>query len=505
MNDTVLEMNGISKRFGGVAALSDVSIDLREGEILAIVGENGAGKSTLMKVLSGSYPAGSYTGTIRIDGAEQRFASPADSEKAGIAMIYQEISMHLDASIAENIFLGNLPNASGVINWKTVYEKARQYTDMVGLNVPVRQTLRKLSASQQQLVAIARALSRNPRFLVLDEPTSTLTESEADVLFNILFRLKERGISSIYISHKLKEVLYLADRITILRDGRKISTRQIAETSIDLTVEEMVNRKIDEMYPKRAVPIGEEVFRVENLEVVHPLTNSKLIVDGVGFSVRSGEILGLVGLVGSGRSETVNAIFGAIRRKSGELFLDGRPVRIRNPRDAIRSGLALLTEDRKKDGFVAAFNVTLNATLARFRQLARHSVIDRRREESAASEYVDKINIKLRDLRDNILQLSGGNQQKVVLSKWLMTRPRVLFLDEPTRGIDVGAKAQIYELICDLAQEGIAVVMISSELPELVGMCDRFVVLSEGKVAAERQRGEADEEALLRLATLGMG
>lgn len=505
MNKTVLEMRNITKSFGGVAALRDVSIDLSEGEILAIVGENGAGKSTLMKVLSGSYPAGSYSGSILVNGEEKRFASPADAEKAGVAMIYQEISMHLDASIAENIFLGNLPASSGVINWKTVYENARKYTDMVGLRVPVRHTLRKLSASQQQLVAIARALSRDPKILVLDEPTSTLTESEADVLFNILLRLKERGISSIYISHKLKEVMYLADRITILRDGRRISTRPIAETTFDLTVEEMVNRKIDEMYPKRDVPIGDEVFRVENLEVIHPLTNSKLIVDRVSFSVRAGEILGLVGLVGSGRSETVNAIFGAIRKKSGDFFIDGRPVRIRNPRDAIRHGLALLTEDRKKDGFVAAFNVTMNATLARFKQLSRHSVLNRKLEEAETGKYVGKINIKIRSLRDNILQLSGGNQQKVVLSKWLMTRPRVLLLDEPTRGIDVGAKAQIYELICDLAQEGIAVVMISSELPELVGMCDRFVVLSEGRVVSECGRGGADEETFLRLATKGMG
>ena len=257
------------------------------------------------------------------------------------------------------------------------------------------------------------------------------------------------------------------------------------------------------MYPKRQVPIGNEVFRAENLEVIHPLTKSKLIVDQVGFSVRAGEILGLVGLVGSGRSETVNAIFGAIRKKSGAFFIDGRPVNIRSPRDAIRHGLALLTEDRKKDGFIAAFNVTMNATLARFKHLSRHSVINRKQEETATGEYVRKINIKIRSLRDNILQLSGGNQQKVVLSKWLMTRPRVLFLDEPTRGIDVGAKTQIYELICDLAQEGIAVVMISSELPELVGMCDRFVVLSEGRVVAECSRGEADEEAFLKLATTG--
>lgn len=503
MSEPILQMKNITKRFGGVAAISDVSIDLYKGEILAIVGENGAGKSTLMRVLSGSYPASSYDGKIYIDGSEMRFMSPADSEKAGIAMIYQEISMHLDASIAENIFLGKLPASSGVINWNKVNDLARTYTDMVGLDVSVKQTLRKLSASQQQLVAIARALSRDPKILVLDEPTSTLTETEADTLFTILFKLRERGISCIYISHKLKEVNYLADRITILRDGQKISTRNISETSITRTIEEMVNRKIDELYPKRTVPIGDEVFRVENLSVVHPLTNSKLIVDQVSFGVRTGEILGLVGLVGSGRSEAVNAVFGAIRKKSGRVYVDGREVSIKNPIEAIRHGMALLTEDRKKDGFIAAFNVTGNATLARFRRMARWGVVNKRQEALETQDYVRRINIRIRDLRDNILQLSGGNQQKVVLSKWLMTKPRVLFLDEPTRGIDVGAKAQIYEIMVDLAQEGIAVVMISSELPELVGMCDRYIVLSEGKVVSELLRGQADEEDLLRLATTG--
>ncbi len=503
MSKAILEMKNISKSFGGVAALTDVSIDLCKGEILAIVGENGAGKSTLMKVLSGSYSASSYEGKISIDGKDMRFTTPADAEKAGVAMIYQEISMHLDSSIAENIFLGKLPSTSGVINWNKINELARTYTALVGLDVSVKQTLRKLSASQKQLVAIARALSRDPKILVLDEPTSTLTENEADTLFSILFKLRERGISCIYISHKLKEVYYLADRITILRDGKKISTRLTTQTNITQTIEEMVNRKIDEMYPKKDVPIGDEVFRVEGLDVVHPLTNSKLIVNGVGFGVRAGEILGIVGLVGSGRSETVNAIFGAIRKKSGHIYVDGREVTIKTPIAAIRNGMALLTEDRKKDGFVAAFNVTSNATLSTFRRMAHLGVVNKREEETQTQDYVKQINIKLRDLHDNILQLSGGNQQKVVLSKWLMTKPRVLFLDEPTRGIDVGAKAQIYEIMVNLAQHGMAIIMISSELPELVGMCDRFIVLSEGKVVAELARGEADEESFLRLATMG--
>jgi ABC-type sugar transport system ATPase subunit len=503
MSGCILEMKNITKSFGGVAALSDVSIDLYKGEVLAIVGENGAGKSTLMKILSGSYPCNSYTGSIHVNGKDVRFYSPHDAEKAGIEMIYQEISMHLDASIAENIFLGRIPSTAGYINWKKVYDRAKEFTDMIGLNISVRQTLRQLSTSQQQMVAIARALSRKPKILVLDEPTSALTENEVKVLFDILLMLKKQGISSIYISHKLKEVMYLADRITILRDGQLISTRRIGETDITKTVEEMVNRKISNMYPKREVPIGGEVLRVDNLSIVHPFTNSKLIVNDVSFAVKAGEVLGIAGLVGSGRSETVNAIFGSIRAKSGRVFFNSREVNIRSPREAIKHGMALLTEDRKKNGFIAAFDVAMNCTLASLKQVSNHSIMSKRKEKDKANEYVKKISIRLRSAHDNILQLSGGNQQKVVLSKWLMTNPKVLFLDEPTRGIDVGAKTQIYKLICDLAEQGIAIVMISSELPELVGMCDRFIVLSEGRVVAELLRGEADEEQFLRLAATG--
>jgi ABC-type sugar transport system ATPase subunit len=502
MSDHVLEMRHISKRFGGVLALDDVSIDLLPGEIHAIVGENGAGKSTLMKILSGSYPCSSYEGTIIVNGTPYRFMSPSDAEKSGIEMIYQEISMHLDMSIAENIFLGRLPSSRGIVNWQAIYAKAKTYTDMVGLDISVREILRNLSTSQQQMVAIARALSRSPKILVLDEPTSALTEREVDILFEKLSMLKVSGISCIYITHKMKEVMYLADRITVIRDGKYIGTKNKSDTTIIETIEAMVNRKISNMYPKRAVPIGKEIFHVENLSVLHPQSSGKFIVEGLTFGVRAGEILGIVGLVGAGRSETVNALFGATRMASGKITIRGQQVQLRNPMHAIRSGLALLTEDRKKDGFVAAMDVAMNCTLASMKQISRGYLLNRRQEKLATLKYIDKIRIKVQSEKSSIMSLSGGNQQKVVLSKWLMTNPDIFFLDEPTRGIDVGAKEQIYEIMCDIVADGKAIVFISSELPELVGMCDRFIVLAGGRIRGEFLRGEADEELLLKSAVI---
>ncbi|OPZ66996.1 MAG: Xylose import ATP-binding protein XylG [Firmicutes bacterium ADurb.Bin467] len=503
MSETILEMRGITKRFGGVAALSSVSIDLRASEIHAIVGENGAGKSTLMKILSGSYPHGSYEGEIWIGGRRVQFSTPSDAVKSGIEMIYQEISMHLDLSVAENIFLGRMPKKRGTVDWKAAFRNAKKYTDMVGLDVSVRQTLRDLSTSRQQMVAIARALSRDPKILVLDEPTSALTESEVETLFDNLFRLKERGISCIYITHKMKEVMRLADRVTVLRDGRHISTRSRAEVTIDSVIEEMVNRKIGNLYPKQAVPLGGEALRVEELTVAHPYSTGKNIVDHVSFSVRRGEILGIVGLVGAGRSELVSGIVGAIPIAGGRVFVDGKPVSLKNPRRAIRRGVALLSEDRKVNGYVPTMDIAQNVSLASIEQIADRSILRPKRERDFARKWIGELSIRARSEKDNIMSLSGGNQQKVVLAKWLMTRPGVLLLDEPTRGIDVGAKAQIYEIMTALARQGMAIVMISSELPELVGMCDRFIVLSEGRRMAEFQRGEADEEKFLKVAAGG--
>ena len=500
MSEYLLEMKNITKSFGGVKALNNVSINLKRNEILALVGENGAGKSTLMKILSGSYSQSTYDGEIWVEGKRQSFNSPSDSVTAGVEMIYQEISVHLDLSVAENIFLGRIPVRNGVVQWKSMFKEAQSYADLVGLKVPVSQCMRDLSTSQQQMVTIARALSRHPKILVLDEPTSALTEKEVDQLFDNLFKLRDKGISCIYISHKIKEVMYLANRVTVLRDGCHVCTNDIGEVTVDSLVENMVNRKIGNMYPKEEAIIGDEMLRIEDLVVPHPFNPGKNVVDHISFDVKKGEILGLVGLVGSGRSETVNAIVGALKANSKKLFLNGKPTMIKSPRDAIKKGVVLLSEDRKVNGYVPTLDIAGNVSLASIGKISSKGLINKSKEKDYAIRFINELSIKVRNERDNILNLSGGNQQKVVFAKWLMTSPRVLLLDEPTRGIDVGAKSQIYQIMTNLAKEGIAIVMISSELPEMIGMCDRFIVLSEGVKKAEINRDEADEEKFLRIA-----
>ncbi len=495
----ILEMKGVTKSFGATKALKNVSIDLMEKEILAICGENGAGKSTLMKVLSGSYEHSTYEGEIWVGGKKYLFRNPGDSSTAGIEMIYQEISVHLDLSVAENIFLGRVPTKNGIVQWAAMREEAQKYIAMVGLHVPVTTQLRDLSASQCQMVSIARALSRNPKILVLDEPTSPLTEAEVEELFKILFRLREQGISCIYISHKIREIKRLADRVCIMRDGSHVWTKQASEVDVNDIVEAMVNRKIENMYPKEIVPIGQEALSVKNLRVQHPYNKKKYIVDGVDIAVHEGEILGLVGLVGSGRSETVNAIFGAIEGTYDELNIGGKPAKIRDPGDAIQKGLALLSEDRKVNGFVPTLDIAKNISLPRLDKVSKSGILKKDAERKFGETYMEALSIKANSERSMVTGLSGGNQQKVVLSKWLMADPKVLLLDEPTRGIDVGAKTQIYQMMTQLVKQGMAIIMISSELPELVGMCDRYLLLANGKIRAELTREEADEEQFLRI------
>lgn len=502
MQEYVLEMRNINKSFGGIKALKDVSIDLKKGEILAIVGENGAGKSTLMKILSGSYPCDSYTGEILINGIEKKFINPKDAETAGIEMIYQEISVHLDLSIAENIFLGNMPvNRLGLVDWKKINKDAEKYLRMVGLDISPKQKVRRLSASEQQLVNIAKSLSKNPHLLILDEPTSPLTESETRTLFKNLIDLKNRGISCIYISHKMKEVIEIADRITVLRDGCLISTTEKTSTDANRIIEDMIGRKMVNMFPKEKVEIGEEVLRVENLTVAHPYAGDKNIVEDVSFSLRKGEILGLAGLVGSGRSETVNAIFGSIKSKSGVLYLDDRAVDIKDPKTSILNGLGLLTEDRKKSGNIHTLDVKQNITLASLEAISKRGVLSSSKERSIGKRFIEKLSIRVKSEKDSINSLSGGNQQKVVLAKWLMRDLKVILLDEPTRGIDVGAKVQIYNIMTDLVKSGMGIIMISSELPELLAMSDRIIVLAEGRIRTEFTNEEASEELFMKAAT----
>lgn len=499
----ILEMQNVTKAFGTVKALKDVSINLKSGEILAICGENGAGKSTLMKVLSGAYDHRSYSGKILVEGRETQFITTADSSAAGIEMIYQEISVHLDLTIAENIFLGRVPVKGGVVQWSKMFKEARRYIDMVGLALPVTMKMRDLSASQCQMVSIARALSRQPKILILDEPTSPLTENEVEALFAILFKLRGQGISCIYISHKMKEIMRLADRVCVMRDGGHVWTKDASELTIDAVVEAMVNRKLGSIYPKEEVLLGEELFSVRNLKIKHPYNPKKNLVDGINLSVRKGEILGLVGLVGAGRSEIFNAIMGNMNCTFDEMKMSGKVIHIKDPGDAISLGIAMLSEDRKVNGFVPTLDVAQNISLARLDKVSKKGLLKREAEKRYGQNFIHELSIKVRDEKDNVANLSGGNQQKVVLAKWLMAEPQLLLLDEPTRGIDVGAKAQIYQIMTDLVKKGMAIIMVSSEFPELVGMCDRFVLLADGEIQAELSRSQGDEEVFLRVCSGG--
>ncbi len=503
MANTLLEVKDVVKRFSGTVALKGVSMELRANEILALVGENGAGKSTLMKILSGIYPNGTYEGSVSVGGRECRFQSPFDSENAGIAMIYQELNLELDLTVAENILLGRYPkNKLGLIDWGRMHKEAEKALEKLGVEISTRVTVRSLSPSMQQLVSIARALYRDPQILILDEPTSVLTEKEAGSLMEILRGLKEKGISCIYISHKLDEIFALCDRTIVFRDGLKISEYSKADGYDSARViEDMIGRHLDMMYPKRNAQIGGEVLRAEHFRVPHPSAYGKSIIEDVSFSLRKGEILGLAGLVGAGRSELIAAIFGAMEKTRGELSIEGKRVEIHNPTEAIEAGLGFLSEDRKKNGFVHSMDIRQNMTLVTLRDFVRGMFVDNKRETERAQEYFDKLQVKAPGLDTLITNLSGGNQQKVILAKWLMSNIRVLMLDEPTRGIDVGTKSEIYKLMQELTDMGISIIMISSEMPELLAMCDRLVVLGKGVVQGEFLRGEIDEAGLLRVAS----
>ena len=503
MNKIVLSVQNIIKKFVGTVALKGVSIDLYENEILALLGENGAGKSTLMKILSGIYPYGSYEGKIEVNGKECHFHNPVDSELSGIAMIYQELNLELDLSIGENIVLGQYPKTKyGTIDWKKLHKEAKSTLDELEIELDTHMSVRSLSPSMQQLVSIARALYRKPKILILDEPTSVLTEKETDRLMHLLRRLCERGIACIYISHKLDEVFKLCDRIVIFRDGMKMAEYE-KENGYDSArvIEDMIGRHLDNLFPNRIFHPGEEVLQVKNFKVPHPSAYGKQIIKDVSFSLRKGEILGLAGLVGAGRSELVNAIYGSMKKISGTIYIHQKAVEINTPEDAIKAGMGLVTEDRKKNGFVGSMSVQENMTLATLKQLKTGLFVDARKEQDIAEKYFQKLQVKAPDMRVIITNLSGGNQQKVILAKWMMTNMEILILDEPTRGIDVGTKYEIYKLMQELTEKGISIIMISSEMPELLAMSDRILVLGKGVIQKEFQRGEADELQLMKVAS----
>ncbi|MFN2482553.1 MAG: sugar ABC transporter ATP-binding protein [Pyrinomonadaceae bacterium] len=497
-----LEMRDITKSFPGVRALDGVSFSLRRGEVHALVGENGAGKSTLMKILGGVYPHGSYGGEVLVEGAGQRFAGVHDAGGAGVAVIFQELSLVKEMTVGENIFLGREPRRFGVVRWEELYRRASRLLEDLHLKVDARAPVRDLGIGQQQLVEIAKALSQDARILVLDEPTAALTGSEVETLFRILERLRERGVGMIYISHKLDEVFRISDRVTVLRDGRTVGTAATGEWDEPSVIARMVGREVGDIFPVADHAHGEVAFEARDVVVEDPNAAGKRIVDGVSFRVARGEVLGVAGLMGAGRSDLLMALFGAhAGRVSGEILVGGERASIRNPRDAIRHGLGFVTEDRKRFGLVLDQTILSNMTLAGLKKLSGRFVTDTDAEAAAGGRAMKELRVKANSVFTVAGTLSGGNQQKVVLAKWLLTNPQVLFLDEPTRGIDVGAKQELYAQINRLAREGLAIVLVSSELPEVLGLSDRVLVLHEGKLTGEFTRATATPESVMACAT----
>ena len=500
--ETILEMRGITKTFPGVRALDNVNLAVRRGEIHAVVGENGAGKSTLMKVLSGVYPHGTYSGEIRFEGAVREFADIGDSERLGIIIIHQELALVPLLSIAENIFLGNEIAHWGVVDRHAAAARTRELLAKVGLDETASTLIDDLGVGKQQLVEIAKALSKDVKLLILDEPTASLNESDSSALLELLLGLKAQGISCILISHKLNEISKVADSITVLRDGGTVQTLDCRsqEVSEDLIIKNMVGREMADRYPRRTPRIGDTVFEVRDWSVYHHLHAEREVVRGVNLHARRGEIVGIAGLMGAGRTEFAMSVFGHAygQRISGSVWMKGARVDVSTVQRAVRAGLAYVTEDRKGYGLVLDDEVDRNITLANLPAVSSRGVIDEGREYVVATDYQRKLNIRCASVSQTVGNLSGGNQQKVVLSKWLFSQPEVLILDEPTRGIDVGAKFEIYTLMADLAAEGKCIVMISSEMPELLGLCDRIYVMNEGRFVAEFDAADASQEKIMR-------
>jgi len=498
----ILEIRELSKSFGFIKALKNISLEIRKGEIHTICGENGAGKSTLVKILDGFYPYGDYEGEFFLEGRKCEFHSPKDSSAFGIAMIYQEISILDHMSVADNIFAGKFPKKGIFVDNKRLHDEADEILDMINLNHSPKTIAGTLNTSEKQLLMIAHALTEKPKVLILDEPTSALTPKEVETLFNIIRRLKETGVSCIYISHKLDELAKIADRLTIIRDGETIETLSKEEINIDRVITGMVGRKIGNVFPKRNVTIGERIFSVKNLTVKHPKTKGRFLVNGLSFELRRGEVLGIVGLVGAGRSETLNAIYGYIKKESGEIEYDGVPICIRSPKDAIKAGIALVTDDRKDTGLFEDCEIKENISSNGLEKVIRGIIIDSKLERKIAKESIERFHIKTTSEDVPVNTLSGGNQQKVVLAKALLTEPAIILLDEPTRGIDVGSKYEIYQLINQLVEKSFSIILVSSELPELMNMSDRILVLAEGIKKAEFLKGEVSEETIMKYAVL---
>ena len=498
----ILEMRDITKTFPGVKALSNVNLSILPAEIHAVVGENGAGKSTLMKVLSGVYAHGSYTGEIRFEGAERKFSSIADSENTGIIIIHQELALVPLLSIAENIFLGHETAKRGVIDWFEAFRRTQELLKKVGLKEHPNTLITNLGTGKQQLVEIAKALNKSVKLLILDEPTSSLNETDSNALLALLKEFKAQGISSILITHKLNEVLKVADRVTVIRDGKTVDTldTHTAKVSEDRIIKAMVGRELTDRYPQRHATIAEPILEVKNWNVYHPLHADRQMIKNVNLTVRKGEVVGIAGLMGAGRTEFAMSLFGRAygQKISGEVLVHGKPADVSTIPRAMDAGLAYVTEDRKTFGLVLIDHIKHNVTLANLEGVSANAVIDDLRELTVANKYRKDLGIRCSGVYQTTVNLSGGNQQKVVLSKWLFAGPEVLILDEPTRGIDVGAKYEIYGIINKLAEEGKAIIVISSEMPELLGITDRIYVMNDGRFVAEMPAKDATQEKIMR-------
>jgi len=505
-NDYILEMRNITKEFPGVKALSNVNFSVKRGEIHCLVGENGAGKSTLMKVLSGVYPHGDYTGDIVLNGQVQSYRGIADSEKAGVAIIYQELALVPDMTVYENIYLGHEIIKGRLVDWNETIVQATKMLEKVKLKVNPGTKVKDLGVGKQQLIEIAKAFSKEVKLLILDEPTAALNEDDSANLLELLKELRSEGITSIMISHKLKEVIAIADTVTVLRDGQTICSLDASkgEVSEPALIKNMVGRAIDDIYPKRPKkPAGEKVLEVKDWNAFDPAVGRN-ILKNISFNVRRGEVIGLSGLMGAGRTELALSIFGNPRdyKISGELKINGETVSIKHPGQAIKNGIAYVTEDRKGDGLILIDSIMNNITLANLQALAKNGVINENEEIKIANYYKESLTIKAPTIEMKTGKLSGGNQQKVSLGKWLFTKPNILILDEPTRGIDVGAKFEIYTIMNQLIEQGMSIIMISSELPEVLGMSDRIYVVAEGRVTGELPIEEATQDAIMALATV---
>lgn len=509
MSDHILEMKNITKEFFGVKALNNVNLRVERGEIHAICGENGAGKSTLMKVLSGVYPKGDYTGEIILEGDVQDFERIRDSEDKGIVIIHQELALIPELSIAENIFLGNENATKGVIDYDMTVKKAKGLMDIVGLEEDAKTKIKEIGVGKQQLVEIAKAISKDVKILILDEPTAALNEDDSENLLNLLLEFKNQGITCIIISHKLNEVMAVSDNVTIIRDGQSIQTmnKERDHLTENMIIKGMVGRELDNRYPERQPNIGEKYFEVENWNVFHPTQESRQMIHDANFHIKKGEIVGIAGLMGSGRTEFAMSIFGGAygNKISGTVKKEGKEISVKSVREAIANGLAYVSEDRKGNGLVLIEDINRNISMANLNKLAKNGVVDADAEIKVAEDYKEKMRIKSNDVFQTVNNLSGGNQQKVVLAKWMFTDPDILFLDEPTRGIDVGAKYEIYMIIQEMVNQGKAVCIISSELPELLGMCDRIYTMSDGHFTNVIPIETATQEILMENMTKEVG